>query len=154
MAGCCTSIVVLTRHLGCLAVVVDGVGGSGGSLSWNDKFVVKPVLTRQAVLKLLLMDEAPSRQEAKRARTSYLTEPYRALTARRRSCASSLPSCRAGGRARDQVVAEAGVPLVSLLDQRPHLFWLPMVAPEQTGWVRRTSCPCSRRCAVTNTMTP
>lgn len=59
--------------LSCLRDILDVLrlllmgGGSGGSLSWNDKFVVKPVLTRQAVLKLLLMDEAPSRQEAKRA---------------------------------------------------------------------------------------
>lgn len=32
-----------------------------GSVTWNDKFVVKPVLSKQALLKLVLMDEAPTR---------------------------------------------------------------------------------------------
>jgi hypothetical protein len=30
-------------------------------VTWNDKFVVKPVLSKQALLKLVLMDEAPTR---------------------------------------------------------------------------------------------
>lgn len=39
----------------------SATSGHGGSITWNDKFVVKPVLSRQALLKLVLMDEAPTR---------------------------------------------------------------------------------------------